>query len=658
MLISTEQLCQAIKQLSLLPAITPGRLVTLARADDREIAYTASIMALNRLDVNVIPEVMFDLLHDADRSRVCAMMLTRAVHLMGEDEKLKFIRSIPMGKVAVVKEKVRLLSLVKDDDRVFEELLGLLSTREKHWQDLKKKREIEAERHVKLVSRIRGLHRDVFVIVLSYLQQRFLMCRETWEAMEDAILSDEEECVAAAIPIGFLNKQNLWKIIHSRKRKGYSSSKDVCEEVVGKLDESEEDKKGEYEKKEENDDLSLDKAEGNPEMRSLEEPINSDKRMAELLAFNKERQTLGSWFLHLFLLALSHSSPAILKTAFEHYQVPVIHFLGVPTEKLCYQSLIDHLKHNVPITSLEEFTRRNSPLSDSSSAFFAGDRKREKKSFMLPLLMADASPSLLDTRNKIIRRLFEILSAKATTDTQKKVRELAACLVSRLLLNEDKQVVVEFLQREMRKGNVIAIQLLLDKFANTISHYTSDGFPPFRLSDLCKAVMDELFKIPIFFEEAVRLLFALTELPEMPSVLDSLLRRKEMESALTVSSVAALFAESLAFSQDSCLMNRLACFEKRHELFDKKLLSSSDWRLRRIGFAALKKRNSYNTKQLKKFENDSDREISRDALQSLGYVEESEMLAELDKWGYMKWKKIVLGLFLVCLLILLFALFL
>ena len=96
----------AVRRLPALPAVGPDLLVALAR-DKRPAVREAAVRALGRLDARQgVPELL-DALGDA-RARFAVYALRSALSDLAPARVLEVMRSVPLGKVTVAKEAVRL----------------------------------------------------------------------------------------------------------------------------------------------------------------------------------------------------------------------------------------------------------------------------------------------------------------------------------------------------------------------------------------------------------------------------------------------------------------------------------------------------------------------------------------------------------------------
>ena len=139
---------QAIKVLAALPDIAPDALIQLASLDNERLALReAALRELCWLDAGGGVPTLIEALDD-ERARIAIYGLRRALLQMPAARALEILRDVPMEKVTVAKEVVRLLGDLGDDE-AFEFLLELSK---------------------------RDLHRDV----------RVALCRALWEHLDDA----------------------------------------------------------------------------------------------------------------------------------------------------------------------------------------------------------------------------------------------------------------------------------------------------------------------------------------------------------------------------------------------------------------------------------------------------------------------------------------
>ncbi len=165
----SQALTQAVKMLPLLPAVSPARLAALAN-DPRSVVRTTALFALGRLDTDQGLPTLIEALQDA-RARIAIPALRSFLLKMPAPQALAIIRGIPMDRVTVAKERVRLTGEVSGDE-AYQELLAL-------------------ER--------RKLHRDVRIALLRVLSG-YVTRSATWPILEEAARSPEVEMALAALP--------------------------------------------------------------------------------------------------------------------------------------------------------------------------------------------------------------------------------------------------------------------------------------------------------------------------------------------------------------------------------------------------------------------------------------------------------------------------
>lgn len=155
-------LCQAMRQLGALQTIAPNRLIQLADLNNTDLTVrdTALRVLAQRDNGDGIP-VLLEAMDD-DRARIAIYALRTAIFAMSPSQALTMLRKIPLEKVTVAKEVVR--------------LIGELTT-EAAYQEL-------------LLWNQRELHRDVRVALLRSLGLH-LEQTETWEILQQAATSSD-----------------------------------------------------------------------------------------------------------------------------------------------------------------------------------------------------------------------------------------------------------------------------------------------------------------------------------------------------------------------------------------------------------------------------------------------------------------------------------
>ena len=151
-----------IHQLSALPAIPPTRLIELA-SDERLAIRDTALRALGRLDDagQAVPTLLSSL--NDDRARIAIYVLRRAVLAMPEKQAVSLLRDVPLRRVTVAKEVVRLLGELASDE-AYRMLLAMNGREE--------------------------LHRDTRVALLRALWTH-LEQSESWSIMESAAQSSD-----------------------------------------------------------------------------------------------------------------------------------------------------------------------------------------------------------------------------------------------------------------------------------------------------------------------------------------------------------------------------------------------------------------------------------------------------------------------------------
>lgn len=150
----------SISQLAALPSVPPTRLIELASAPRQAVRDTA-LQALGRLDAGQGVPTLLAAMED-DRARIAIYALRRSLLEMPISQALPLLRSVPLTKVTVAKEVVRLLGELPSE-LAYHELLALDG---------------------------RDLHRDVRVALLRALWSH-LERTETWSILERAAVSPD-----------------------------------------------------------------------------------------------------------------------------------------------------------------------------------------------------------------------------------------------------------------------------------------------------------------------------------------------------------------------------------------------------------------------------------------------------------------------------------
>ena len=163
----TPSIHAVITQMAALPAVFPTRLAHLARLDNKTLAVRdAALRALAKLDSGAGVPVLLEAMGD-DRGRIAIYALRRALLQMPASRAMELLRGMPMEKVTVAKEVIRLLGDLKTE-AAYQELLLL-----------------EA----------RDLHRDARIALLRAFWQ-FLERDATWDKLDNAARSPEAAVAA------------------------------------------------------------------------------------------------------------------------------------------------------------------------------------------------------------------------------------------------------------------------------------------------------------------------------------------------------------------------------------------------------------------------------------------------------------------------------
>ena len=160
---------QAVQRLAQLPNISAARLVALA-SDARSVVRTTALFALGRLDTDDGLPTLIESLQDA-RARIAVHPLRSFLRRMPPAEALEIVRSIPMNRVTVAKERVRLTAEIGSEE-AYQELLALEQ---------------------------RDLHRDVRLALLRSLV-RYLDRPATWTIFERASQSADIDVAQEILP--------------------------------------------------------------------------------------------------------------------------------------------------------------------------------------------------------------------------------------------------------------------------------------------------------------------------------------------------------------------------------------------------------------------------------------------------------------------------
>jgi hypothetical protein len=170
-------LIRVVNQLAALPAVQPTRLLELANQNNPKIAVRdAALQALPHLDTPHGIPVLIEAMND-DRARIAIYALRSILLQMPENQALQTLRAIPLNKVTVAKEVVRLLGELSSEE-AYTELLS--------WNE-------------------RNLHRDVRIAFLRALWSH-LERSDTWLILFGAATSSD---IAIAKVVGRLPTDRL-----------------------------------------------------------------------------------------------------------------------------------------------------------------------------------------------------------------------------------------------------------------------------------------------------------------------------------------------------------------------------------------------------------------------------------------------------------------
>jgi hypothetical protein len=165
----TPALIRAINQLAAMPAVPPDHLIRLADLSNEKLAVRdAALRALGRVDSGAGIPALLAAMED-DRGRIAIYALRASLREMPADQAIALLRGVPLGKVTVAKEVMRLLGEVRSPEafRLLLEFNG------------------------------RDLHRDVRIALLRALWD-WTELPETW-AVLDAAAAHPDPAVAAGV---------------------------------------------------------------------------------------------------------------------------------------------------------------------------------------------------------------------------------------------------------------------------------------------------------------------------------------------------------------------------------------------------------------------------------------------------------------------------
>lgn len=184
----TPGILRTIQQLAALPAPPPTCLIALAQAGNgkKPAVRDAALWALGRLDGGQGIPTLVEALGD-ERSRIAIYALRGSLLAMPKPRALALLREVPMTKVTVAKEVVRLLGELKSEE-AYKELLALAS-------DQKDEGSGTDKRNLPL-----NLHRDVRVALLRALWG-FLDREESWRALQQAAVSPDSALASHVVRV-------------------------------------------------------------------------------------------------------------------------------------------------------------------------------------------------------------------------------------------------------------------------------------------------------------------------------------------------------------------------------------------------------------------------------------------------------------------------
>lgn len=173
-----------IKQLAVLSAVQPTLLLELASADNPLRAVrNAALLALPQLDSYYGIPILIEALND-DRVRIAIYALRNVLLQMPENQTLQTLRAVPLNKVTVAKEVVRLLGELSSEE-AYQELLS--------WNE-------------------RDLHRDVRVAFIRALWNH-LEHSETWSILLSAATSSDTAIARTVGRLPYEQSQNNQQLL-------------------------------------------------------------------------------------------------------------------------------------------------------------------------------------------------------------------------------------------------------------------------------------------------------------------------------------------------------------------------------------------------------------------------------------------------------------
>ncbi|GHO47908.1 HEAT repeat domain-containing protein [Ktedonospora formicarum] len=182
---ATYEVLQSIARLASMPALDAAHVVSFAN-DKREAIRDAALQALGRLDAGRGIPTLLEAMGD-ERARIAIYALRKAVLSMPTSKALATLRQVPMQRVTVAKEAIRLIGELETD---------------------------EAYRELLAQNQREDLHRDVRVALLRALWP-YLDRQECWEIFSEAAHS-EDSAIAQGImqiPADGLSRQARARLV-------------------------------------------------------------------------------------------------------------------------------------------------------------------------------------------------------------------------------------------------------------------------------------------------------------------------------------------------------------------------------------------------------------------------------------------------------------
>lgn len=163
---------QAVKMLAFLPANGAARLKALA-GHPQSVIRTTALFTLGHLDTDEGFPILIEALQDA-RARIAIHVVRGKLLALPTEEALKIVRGIPLDRVTVAKEVMRLIGDLPGE-AAYQELLALEQRDD--------------------------LHRDVRAALVRSISKD-LKRAETWDVMERAARSPDAEVALAPLLLG------------------------------------------------------------------------------------------------------------------------------------------------------------------------------------------------------------------------------------------------------------------------------------------------------------------------------------------------------------------------------------------------------------------------------------------------------------------------